>query len=99
MRFTTSNMLKVAAVAGLLAVGGLSAASPAHADAGKYSTFAAALQHYLDCANWLLTDPAKHAQFCDPGHTVFVSSGGFGSPPVILCRDDDCEDDCCGGGA
>jgi hypothetical protein len=35
-------------------------------------------QHIMDCAKALLSDPAAHAQYCAPGHDVFVSSStGF----------------------
>ncbi len=84
MRFTMSNTYKLAAMAGVLAIGGLLAASPAQA--GKYSSPQAAFQHYEDCLNWLISDPAKHAKFCDPGTTVFVSgAGGSGNFPKHCC--------------
>lgn len=71
MRLTVSRASKLAGAASLLTLTGLIAASPAQAAS---TTSASALQHFLDCANWLITDPAKHAANCDPGHTVFVSS-------------------------
>ncbi len=37
------------------------------------------ITHFAQCAQWMLTDPAKHAQFCSPGTSVFVSSGGSGA--------------------
>lgn len=79
MRFTMSNTLKLAAVTGVLAIGGLLAASPAQA--AKYSNWQDAGKHFEECANWLLTNSAKHAKYCDPGHAVFVSAGGDGSAP------------------
>lgn len=43
--------------------------------------------HFAECLGWLISDPAKHAQFCSPGHTVFVSSStGFAKPP---CKHED----------
>jgi hypothetical protein len=37
------------------------------------------LLHVVDCARVLISDPAAHAKYCDPGHDVFVSgSTGFG---------------------
>jgi hypothetical protein len=84
MRNTVFNYLKLVIVAGAFAAGSLTVASPAQA--GQYSDPAAAMKHFAECANWLASDPAKHAQFCDPGHDVFVSgSTGFGSPPEIHC--------------
>lgn len=85
MRITMSNSLKLAAAAGVLAVGGLLAASPAQA--AKYSNWQDAAKHFELCAEWLISNPAKHAKYCDPGHVVFVSSGGFGAV---------CHYDCCG---
>jgi len=76
MRTTVFNYLKLALVAGAFAASSLAVASPAQA--GKYSNPTDAMKHYVECANWLVSDPAKHAQFCDPGHDVFVSgSTGF----------------------
>jgi hypothetical protein len=80
MRNSLSNYLKLAVIAGTFAAGSLTVASPAQA--GIYSNFADAVQHYIECANWLVSDPAKHAQFCSPGHDVFVSgSTGFAAAP------------------
>jgi hypothetical protein len=82
MSSNVSKYLKLALVAGAFVVGGLAAAAPAQA--GKYSNPADAAQHFADCAKWMVSDQAKHAKFCSPGHTVFVSgSTGFGAPP---CR-------------
>lgn len=84
MRFTMSNTFKLATFAGVLAIGGFLAASPAQA--AKYSNWQDAAKHFEDCANWLVSDPAKHAKFCDPGHTIFVNAtGGDGSVPVKEC--------------
>ncbi len=75
-----SKTLQLAAAAGILAMSGLLAASPTQAATTDH-TVSAALQHYIDCANWLVSDPAKHAEECGPGHTVFVSgSTGTGAP-------------------
>jgi hypothetical protein len=70
MRNTSLKYLKLAIVAGLFAA--TAVASPVQA--GKYSNFADAMKHFIECANWLVSDPAKHAEFCDPGHDVIVSS-------------------------
>jgi len=52
------------------------AASPVQA--GTAPTVSEAIKHFIECAEWLIFDPAKHAKFCDPGHDVFVSgSTGF----------------------
>jgi hypothetical protein len=40
------------------------------------------LTHFTQCAQWMLTDPDKHAKYCSPGHDVFVSgSTGFATAP------------------
>jgi len=86
MRNSLSNYLKLAVVAGSFAAGSLTVASPVQA--GIYSNPADALKHFEECANWLVSDPAKHAQFCDPGHDVFVSgSTGYTSTPPYECSD------------
>ena len=78
------KVLKTALVASAFAASMLAIASPAYA--GKYSNPAAAMKHYIECANWLVSNPAKHAQFCDPGHDVFVSgSTGFAAAPHRCC--------------
>ena len=81
MRTSVSNYLKLAGIAGAFAVGSLMMAAPAQA--GKYSNFTAAITHYAQCAQWLISDPTKHAANCDPGHSFFVSSStgtGAGLP-------------------
>ena len=87
MRTSVSNSLKLAGIAGAFAVGSLMMAVPAQA--GKYSSFTAAFQHYVECANWLVSDPTQHAAHCDPGHTFFVSastgSGAAATKPVHIC--------------
>ena len=97
MRFSLSNMLKLAVLAGVLAIGGLLAASPAQA--AKYSNWQDAAKHFEQCATWLTSDPAKHAQFCDPGHVVFANAtGGDGNvtpqsttkPPCHPCPPPPC---------
>jgi len=71
-----SGVMKTALV--MSAFAGTMFLAPAPAQA---ATTAEAVQHFIECANWLLTDPAKHAQFCSPGHDVFVSgSTGFAAP-------------------
>ena len=93
MRNGVSNYLKLAGFAGALAIGSLMLAAPAQA--GKYSNPTAALQHYVDCANWLISDPAKHAANCNPGHTFFVSAS-TGSGSVGSGGGDDGCCHCCG---
>lgn len=91
MRESISNFLKLAAAAVILAIGIVAISSPAQA--GKYSSYQAAMQHYADCARWLVSDPAKHAEFCNPGHVVVVhgSTGSRGEktipcPPPPPCH-------------
>lgn len=86
---SVSTFLKLAAAAVIMAIGIIAIASPAQA--GKYSSPTAALQHYTECANWLFSDPAKHAEFCSPGHVVFAhSSGGSGKPNAKPCEPPPC---------
>ncbi|HEX4298663.1 MAG TPA: hypothetical protein VHZ56_11635 [Devosia sp.] len=39
----------------------------------------------MDCLNWMLTDPAKHQQFCEPGHDYIIpwpeGNGGQSGAP------------------
>jgi len=80
-----STVLKSALVAGAFAASMLAASTPAQA--GKYSNVSDAMKHYVECANWLVSDPAKHAQFCDPGHDVFLSSStGYSTTPPCRCK-------------
>lgn len=70
--------------AGILTLSGLMAVNPAYA--ATSSSSANPLQHFLDCANWMINDPAKHAKFCDPGTVVFAhGSGGSGAPNEPEC--------------
>lgn len=93
MRISVSTTLKLAAAAGVLAIGSLAFAAPAQA--AKYSNPTAAAQHYADCARWLFSDPAQHAANCNPGHTFFVSSStGYGNPAVSSPCPDPCKDPC-----
>jgi len=72
-----SGVLKTALVTSAFASSMLLVPAPAQA-----TTTAEAVQHFIECANWLVSDPAKHAQYCSPGHDVFVSgSTGFASQP------------------
>jgi hypothetical protein len=54
------------------------------------------LQHYLTCLDLLISNPARHAQECGPGHlgTMVSDSRGFGfeavSPVVVKKPVDDC---------
>lgn len=77
MRHTASTKFMFAG-ASILTLTGLMAATPVQAaTAGSTDT----LQHFIECAGWLLSDPGKHAQFCDPGTIVFAhGSGGSGTP-------------------
>jgi hypothetical protein len=78
MRYTASTASKLAGAASILTLTTLMAANPAQAAS---ATGVETLQHFIDCAGWLINDPAKHAQNCDPGHTFFVS-GSVGSGAV-----------------
>jgi len=76
MRYT-STTARLAGAASILTLTSFLAASPVHA---ATTTTADALQHFIDCANWLVSDPAKHAANCNPGHDVFLSgSTGYSS--------------------
>lgn len=76
--------LAIPVVAGLV-FGVLLAASPAQA---KHPTVQSQIQHYLECLNWMITDPAKHRKLCGPGHEFFLPYNNFaptgitGMPPV-----------------
>jgi hypothetical protein len=39
------------------------------------------ITHVAQCAQWMVTDPAKHAKYCSPSHVgaVFASAGGDGN--------------------
>jgi len=85
MWHSVSRASRFAGAASVLTLASLMASAPAHAAASTSSSSGSTdqFQHFVDCARWLLSDPAKHAKYCDPGHTVFVSSGGdaeFSSP-------------------
>ena len=43
------------------------------------------ITHVAQCAQWMVTDPAKHAKYCSPSHVgaVFASAGGDGTAPSI----------------
>jgi len=76
MRHTALTTFRLAGAASILTLTGLMAASPVQAATTTSATDA--LQHFIECAGWLISDPAKHAQYCSPGHDVFVSgSTGF----------------------
>ena len=80
MRHTSSTNRRLAGAASILTLTSLMAASPIHAASAPSIT--ESLQHFIDCAGWLVSDSAKHAQNCDPGHDFFVSgSSGFAADP------------------
>jgi len=73
-----SGLLKTVVVASAFAGSMIIAPAPAQA-----ATPAEAIQHFIECANWLVSDPAKHAQYCSPGLDVFVSgSTGFAAEEI-----------------
>ncbi len=81
MRRTASTTFRLAGTASVLTLTSLMAASPVHA-AATSASITDTMQHFIECAGWLITDPAKHAKECDPGHTVFANgTGGDGSTP------------------
>jgi len=84
MRHTALTTFRLAGAASALTLSGLMAASPVHAATASTTD---ALQHFVECAGWLINDPAKHAQYCDPGHDVFVS-GSTGYSPEDSQRGD-----------
>jgi len=51
-----------------LVFGLLLVATPA--EAARHPTAQSRIQHYLECLNWMFTDPAKHREFCAPWHYV-----------------------------
>lgn len=78
MRHTGSMKYKFAGAASILTLASAMAASPVQA-ASTSSSVTDSFQHFIQCAEWLITNPAMHAKDCGPGHTVTVSSGGDGS--------------------
>ena len=46
------------------------------------------LTHVAQCAQWMLTDPAKHAKYCSPSHlgAVFASAGGDGNAAAMSSK-------------
>jgi len=67
-----ARILKRAAAA-VASVIGVSAATIASADTTITPDSVNHWQHVIDCAKALLSAPAAHAQYCAPGHDVFVS--------------------------
>jgi len=63
-------------LARLLAAGAFAAAlvpqTPAHA-----ASNADQVQHFIDCARWMLTDPDRHRAECAPGHEFFIPGNNF----------------------
>ena len=63
-------------LARLLAAGAFAAAlvpqTPAHA-----ASNADQVQHFIDCARWMLTDPDRHRAECAPGHEFFIPGDNF----------------------
>ena len=79
MRHSASRASRFTGAASILTLAGLLAGSSAQAATPSVTS---QFQHFIDCAGWLFSDPAKHAQDCAPGHTVFVSSStGSGAVP------------------
>jgi hypothetical protein len=76
MRNSASFAFRLAGAASVLTMTGLMATSPVQA-----ATSADPIKHFVECAQWLVSDPAKHAKYCDPGHDVFVS-GSTGATSV-----------------
>ena len=85
-------MLALLAGAGTLVA--LLAASPVQAATTHHST-EWQVQHYLTCLDLMVSNPARHARLCGPGHlSVMVSdSRGWGyqaTPPPVITSTDDC---------
>lgn len=68
-------------LAGAGVIMALIAASPAQA--AQHKTVASQVQHFNECLTLLISDPARHAQECGPGHawTAAADVGGGGGPP------------------
>ncbi|MEP7240647.1 MAG: hypothetical protein ABI697_07160 [Devosia sp.] len=85
MHTILSKFPKVAVTAAALtmALGMAFAATPTQAAADVQ----ARLSHFEQCLIWLGSDPAKHAEFCSPGHDVFVSgsTGTYSCDPCDPC--------------
>ncbi len=80
MRFF-SACLQLAAAVSFAALAGLAATAPAAAA----NSVPDQVQHYLDCLNLMLTNPAEHAKQCSPGHDwtgPFSNAYGWSSAPA-----------------
>ena len=78
MRKIGSAFLRFVVVASFATSMGLSSASPAAAFTGDQ------IQHIIDCAGLMFTDPAQHAIQCGPGHEINstdAKGANFESPP------------------
>ncbi|MEO6014489.1 MAG: hypothetical protein ABIQ30_13010 [Devosia sp.] len=72
----------VAGLLGSLLLGGAAQA--------KRNTVEQQAQHYLECLDWMINDPAKHAEFCGPGFEWFAPDAAknpvdnLPHPPVVV---------------
>ena len=70
----------------LLAAGAVAAAVVSQTSVSAASN-ADQLQHFADCAGWMLSDPDRHRAECSPGHefflpgNIFSQNGITGEPP------------------
>ena len=74
--------LAIPAIAGLV-IGMLVATTPAQA--ANHPTVQSQIQHYLECLDWMLADPAKHRQQCGPGHEFFLPYNNFAPTGITGC--------------
>lgn len=44
----------------------------------------AKINHIVECATWLITDPAKHAKFCVPSHVTQDQINNVMQPGLVL---------------
>lgn len=54
----------------------------------------ARIQHIIDCATWLISDPAKHAANCLPSHVTQDQINAMMQPGLVLTggTTDSCEE-------
>jgi hypothetical protein len=72
-------------------------ASPAQA--AHHSDVATQARHFAECLDLMISDPAKHAQLCGPGHEwtgKFSHEGDFSgttlpTPPPVIKTEEPCE--------
>ena len=84
MRKIIDLVLRLATAGAFVAFTGLGSVTSASAA----PSIPDALQHIIDCAGWMFTDPARHAAECGPGHDYtgqFSNAWGLGTgaPPVV----------------